>query len=88
MECYKTTAKWDEFYDFIRKTFRPDNQHKIGFMRRPTNEEQDIYIKSTDKSMLAVISDAYTLIPSEQPSNFIDSNWRYAANKDLFEAKL
>ncbi|WP_224999426.1 hypothetical protein [Cesiribacter sp. SM1] len=88
MNCYKTAAKWNAFFEFIKQNFDANTQGRIGFMYRPTDDLQDIFIKSADKNMLATISKKYGLTPCEQPGNFIDSDWRYTGNHSLFEDKL
>lgn len=88
MTYYKVHDTWENFFNFIKQRLEKIDKDKIGFLYRTKENSQNIYITSLDDNALDIIRTQYNLTQCEQPANFLDNNWGYTGNHNLFDLKL
>ncbi len=86
MNTYRVNEEWNTFQQFIFNNLHQVDRDAIGFMYR----ENEIIIRSINESILDIIRKQYTLMPCEQPGNYLNNckEWAYMGNQNLFDVIL
>ncbi len=86
MKTYKISENWEAFKYFVSNNLQNVDKSNIGFMHK----ESEIYIRSSDESILDILRTKYELSQTEQPKNYLDEDrgWAYFGNSGLFNLRL
>jgi hypothetical protein len=81
METYKVTANWDEFEKFLDTKIDSRFKNSLGVW----HNMNEIYLKTTETSVLNIISNNFPISQSEPPDaiNKMNSGWYYLGNSLL-----
>lgn len=85
MKIYRIIEEWPKFKKFMVTELKHVNKDAIGIMYN----DNEIYIRSNDETILEIVRQHYDLRACEQPANFLDRDdkWNYH-NQSFFPPKI
>jgi hypothetical protein len=88
MKYYKTNDTWTNFFSFVTSRLNNIDKDSISFLRKNSDDKQDIFIATQNQLALKLLAEKYVLTECKSPYNVFDNDWAFTGNHELFEMTL